>query len=333
MAYVTIRDVALRSGTSISTVSRALNNSGRISPATKAAIEQAARELGYIPDSRAKAMRSTKTSLVALLVPDIRNPYFADLAYAIQDTLFDAGYCTSIGTSSENGEKQDAYITSMLSQHVDGAIIVPRGGATPAMRAIVEKNVPMVFVDRHVSDMHEVPVVDSDPTPGLSQALNDLHDRGFTRVGYISGPILDSPTFQEREAAFRTIAGTLFREDGIFVESTSFGHVSCASVMRKMRSWGVQAVIFGYSQDAIQAISLMGSRGFVIGKDISLISFDDLEMFTLTTPRISVISQQVQKIGSLGAKLLLDRVEKRGRAESQRVKTLYIPRESVAAAL
>lgn len=103
--------------------------------------------------------------------------------------------------------------------------------------------------------------------------------------------------------------------------------------MRKMRSWGVQAVIFGYSQDAIQAISLMGSRGFVIGKDISLISFDDLEMFTLTTPRISVISQQVQKIGSLGAKLLLDRVEKRGRAESQRVKTLYIPRESVAAAL
>ncbi|MBF1674445.1 MAG: LacI family DNA-binding transcriptional regulator [Scardovia wiggsiae] len=332
MAYVTIRDVAQRSGTSVSTVSRALNNRGRISRETKALVEKTAHELGYIPDSRAQAMRSTRTRLVGLLVPDIRNPYFADLAYAIQDTLFDAGYCTSIGTSSEDSVKQDAYIMNMLSQHIDGAIIVPRGGKSKALKALVDISVPMVFVDRHVNDMPEVPVVDSDPSEGLLKALTDLHSRGFRKVGYISGPIVDSPTLQEREYAFRSAGRALFGEDNLFVESTSFGHVSCLSVIRKMRGSGVNAFIFGYSQDAVQAISALGYQGLAIGKDISLISFDDLEMFRLMTPNISVISQQVHVIGSLGAQLFLDIVERGRKAGSQRVETVYIPRGSVGEA-
>ena len=123
MAYVTIRDVARRAGISVSTVSRALNGNGRISAETKHAVEKAMEELHYIPDSRARAMRSSSTKTVGLLVPDIRNGYFADLAYAIQDTLSKAGYCTFIGTSSENVRQQDVFITNMLSQHIDGAII------------------------------------------------------------------------------------------------------------------------------------------------------------------------------------------------------------------
>jgi len=83
MAYVTIRDVARRAGISVSTVSRALNGNGRISAETKHAVEKAMEELHYIPDSRARAMRSSSTKTVGLLVPDIRNGYFADLAYAI----------------------------------------------------------------------------------------------------------------------------------------------------------------------------------------------------------------------------------------------------------
>lgn len=332
MAYVTIRDIALRSGTSVSTVSRALNNTGRIAPVTKSRIEKAARELGYIPDSRAKAMRSTKTGLAGLLVPDIRNPYFADLAYAIQDTLFNAGYCTSIGTSSEDSTQQDAYIVSMLSQHIDGMIIVPRGGRTAALESLVTMEIPTVFVDRHVSGMPQIPVVDSDPLPGLQAALGDFQAHGHKKIGYISGPILDSPTLQEREYTFRCLAGVLFGEENVFVESTSFSHTSCLPVLRRMRQSGVNAFIFGYSQDAIQAISIFGSQGIIIGDDISLVSFDDLELFQLLTPKISVVSQQVQEIGSLGAQIFLNLVEGGEQTDSRRVETVYVPRQSVGCA-
>lgn len=125
MAYVTIRDIAKQAHTSVSTVSRALNGSEHIAPATKRAVEAAIKELNYIPNSRAQAMRSSKTWTTGLLVPDIRNSYFAALAYYAQVELFNSGYSTLMGTSSETIVGQDSYIDNLLAQHIDGAIITP----------------------------------------------------------------------------------------------------------------------------------------------------------------------------------------------------------------
>lgn len=233
MSYITIRDVAQRAGISVSTVSRALNNTGRISANTKAKVERAVAELGYIPDSRAQAMRSSRTKTVGLLVPDIRNAYFAELAYTVQDSLFDAGYCAFIGTSSESAARQDSFITSILSQRIDGAIIVPQGEETDAMRMLMEQHLPLMFMDRHVEsrtgDLTHVPVVDSDPEQGIREALLDVKQHGFCSVGYVSGPIIASPSLQEREQVFRTVASEIFGEEHVFVESTGFEQSSCAS--------------------------------------------------------------------------------------------------------
>ncbi|WEV69234.1 LacI family DNA-binding transcriptional regulator [Bifidobacterium sp. ESL0775] len=329
MAYVTIRDVAKRAGISVSTVSRALNGTGRISAKTKKAVEQAVADLNYIPDSRAQAMRSSKTRTVGLLVPDIRNGYFADLAYAVQDTLLKAGYCTFIGTSSENVAKQDAFLTNILSQHIDGAIIVPQGDSSDALRLLIDRKLPVMFVDRIVEGFPEVPVVDSDPVPGMRDALKDIHRRGFDKVGYVSGPILDSVSLRERELAFRQLASQMFGEEHCFVESTGFEQSSCESVIRRMHSSGVKAIIFGYSPDAIRAMSMIISEGIRLGDEMSMVSFDDLELFRLTTPQISVISQQVQEIGHKGARLFLDMVEHHRKVSSQHIKTVYVPRGSV----
>ncbi|KFI79232.1 LacI family DNA-binding transcriptional regulator [Bifidobacterium mongoliense] len=329
MAYATIRDVARLAGVSVSTVSRALNTKGRISEHTKLVVEQAMKELGYIPDSRAQAMRSSKTGTVGLLVPDIRNPYFADLAYTIQDALFGAGYCTFIGTSSENADQQDSFIMSILSQRIDGAILVPQGGDSHALRLLIGRKLPLVFVDRQVEGLDTIPVVDSDPIPGLTEALEDIRAHGCSKVGYVSGPVLESPTLQEREYVFRELAAMAFGEDHVFVESTGFDQSSCVSVLRRMRRAGVGAVIFGYSPDAVRAVSLMHDNGIRVGLDISIVSFDDLEMFRLTSPHISVISQQVRRIGAIGAQTFLDMVVGHGAAGSHRVETTYIPRESV----
>lgn len=336
MAFVTIRDVAKHAGISVSTVSRALNNSGRIAPSTKAKVQQAAQELGYIPDSRAQAMRSSRTKTIGLLVPDIRNAYFAELAYAVQDTLFDAGYCTFIGTSSENATRQDAFIASILSQRIDGAIIVPQGGASESLQTLLRQHLPLMFLDRHVDlaldGAQQVPVVDSDPAIGLAKALLDIRQHGFSRVGYVAGPVISSPSLQEREQTFRKLASQMFGGEHVFVESTDFQQASCESMLARMLNVGVKALIFGYSPDAVHAMKVMDLQGLQVGKDISIVSFDNLELFRLVNPRISVISQQVQRLGCTGATMFLDLLE-RGRAiRSERVETLYIPRESVGLA-
>ena len=94
----------------------------------------------------------------------------------------------------------------------------------------------------------------------------------------------------------------------------------------------MKALIIGYSPDALRVMQVMAQEGLVIGKDISLISFDDVEVFRLATPRISVISQQVQRIGHISAALFLDMLENNGDVKSQRVETVYIPRESLGRA-
>lgn len=328
MAYVTICDVARRAGISVSTVSRALNGNGRISAETKHAVEKAMEELHYIPDSRARAMRSSSTKTVGLLVPDIRNGYFADLAYAIQDTLSKAGYCTFIGTSSENVRQQDVFITNMLSQHIDGAIIVPQGEMSEALQRLLRRQLPVVFVDRRADELDMVPLVDSDPFPGMESALRDIQEQGHSKVGYVSGPILDSPTLRERELAFRDCGTRLFGEENVFVESTSFDQSSCVSVIRRMLSSGVTSMVFGYSPDTVRAIAMMNGVGGVLESGMSFISFDDIELFRLTTPQVSVISQQVQRLGCLGAETFLDMVQG-GHPRSRRVETIYIQRGSV----
>ncbi|MDY4677657.1 MAG: LacI family DNA-binding transcriptional regulator [Bifidobacterium tsurumiense] len=330
MAYVTIKDVAKRAGISVSTVSRALNGKDRISNETKRLVEQVVQELHYIPDSRARAMRSLSTKTVGLLVPDIRNGYFADLAYAVQDALSQAGYCTYIGTSSENVRQQDAFIVDMLSQHIDGAIIVPQGQMSDALRRLLKRQLPVVFVDRSIEsvDAETVPLVVSDPIPGMTGALRDMQDLGHRKVGYISGPVLDSPTLQERELVFRQCATKLFGEENIFVESSGFGQSSCELVIQRMLSIGVTALVFGYSPDTVQAISVMDGVDGILNQGMSLVSFDDIELFRLIKPQVSVISQQVQKLGGLGAQIFLDML--RGeKPESQRVETVYMQRGTV----
>ena len=174
-----------------------------------------------------------------------------------------------------------------------------------------------------------MPVVDSDPEQGIRDALLDVKQHGFCSVGYVSGPIIASPSLQEREQVFRTVASEIFGEEHVFVESTGFEQSSCASVLHRMMNVGVKALIVGYSPDALRVMDVMACEGLVIGSDISLISFDDVEIFRLATPRISTISQQVQRIGRTSAALFLDMLEHNADVQSQRVETVYIPRESL----
>lgn len=347
MPYATIRDVAERAGLSIAAVSQSLNGKGRISPATREKVLKIAEELNYVPDSGARAMRTSHTGAIGLLVPDIRNAYFADLAYRIQDALFHDGYSTLIATASEQVSRQDALLKNLLAQRIDGVIVIPQGKGSRTLHAIAEHGTPLIFVDRNVEGMHQVPLVDSDPVPGMDEALQELKSLGHRRIGFISGPLRKSPTLEEREAAFRGTATQLFGTGNIVIASTHGDRSSCERALRTLLNQGCTAVIFGYSPDTLQAIDILREQGIRPGQDLSVISFDDITLFELLTPRLSVISQQPDKMGLIAAQGVLGLIRRRSEGDNARadarttprgvdrihtrIPTLFISRDSVSA--
>lgn len=321
MPYATIRDVAERAGLSIAAVSQSLNGKGRISLSTREKVLKIAEELNYVPDSGARAMRTSHTGTIGLLVPDIRNAYFADLAYRIQDALFQAGYSTLIVTASEQVNRQDALLKNLLAQRIDGVIVIPQGKGSRTLHAMADRGTPLIFVDRNAEGMSRVPLIDSDPFPGMQEALHELASLGHRRVGFISGPLRKSPTLAEREFVFRRIAADLFEADNIVVASTHGDRSSCEKALRTVMDRSCTAVIFGYSPDTVQAIDILRERKLRPGHDLSIISFDDIKLFELLTPSLSVISQQLDKMGLIAAQGILDLIPQQSNSNDNNAST------------
>lgn len=336
MVQVTLSDVARQSGMSVSTVSQALNNKGRISEPTKRLVRQVADQLGYIPDSRARSMRSSRSRAVGLLVPDIRNPYFSELVYAVQDQLYERGYAPLIGLSSCHPSRAEEFYKVLLSRHIDGLIVVPDGPVSPMLKVLLDHDIPVVFADRPGHKNPSVPLIDSDPREGLAEALRVLETKGYKRVAFVPGPEERSYTFRERELAFRTLVAAHPGMRGLVVKEGFKKVESTLDTMSNLISQGIRAFIFGYSGDAIRAVGVCNQR-HDWQVNACLVSFDDLELFALVSPQVSVISQQVDKMGRKSVNLILsliesDQVQKPPTMIHERLKTIFIPRGLLAPA-
>lgn len=340
MAYATIRDVARRAGVSVSTVSRALNDSGRISHETRDRVRQVIEELHYVPDSRARSMHSLHSQAVGLLIPDIRNSYFADLAYSVQHELLRHDLQTLICTADDRHDQERTLVGNLLGQHIDGAIVVPSPSPSPAVDRLLRQGIPVVYIDRTPSagpdeQTGRVPVVDADPRSGLRSAIADLHAQGHRRVTLITGSLEDSDTLRERRRVFERelsrfpdMSDPQTQDPGIRLGWEPGSTARNARLAAVLKERGTTAVVFSRSQDAIEALGIFQGAGWVIGRDLSLVSFDDLPIFSLLTPSISVISQQVDRMGAVSVATLL-RLMKGEEARSLRLETRYIRRQSV----
>ncbi len=331
MAFVTLKDVAQRAGVSAAAVSQILHNKGRFSSDTRQLVLKTVEEMGYVPDQRARSIRSSDTKTVGLLVPDLRNPYFADLVSSMEDELYARGYSTLIGTSAETVERQDAFIGNLLGQRIDGAIVVPQGVESPGVQSLIKRNLPLVFVDRRVPGVESVPFVVSNPYTGIREAVEELVRLGHRCVGYVSHPSLGSFSVNERETAFRAVASDMLIEGNGVVVACDSTYESRTAAVESLLDAGVSAMLCAYSPDALTMIGVLHDRGVSIGEDMSLVSFDDIAAFTLMTPRIAVVSQQAELMGRQGVDLLLCRIRSGASDEgvTHSVPTMFINRGSV----
>jgi len=324
----TIKDVARLAGLSLGTTSRALNAKKGVSEESARRVSEAARELGFQIDARARSLRSDRSLSIGVLLSDIRNPFFAEIARAIERVALREGYVTLLANADESVTQQDTNLRGMVSQRVDGLVVAPQGDGSGSLRSIVESRLPVVFVDRTIEGL-AVPSVVSDAEPGLRAALEHLAELGHARVGFIGGP-METSTGRDRRAIFLAETARIGLDDdpGLIVDGDfQFGSGGAGATYLMGLSSPPTALVTADNLMGIGALRALQEMGVRIGVDVGLIAFDDLPWAELLSPSLTVISQDVEALGRISAELLLEAIHG-GHPKSVVVPTQLVIRES-----
>lgn len=334
MRPVTIKDVAKLAGVSPATASRVMSGHPSTSESARERVQAAAAELRFLPNAQARSLRRTRTQTIGLLVSDVRNPFFADLAHAVEQEASESKYVVLLANADESPERQDVYLDALLGQRVDGLIVVPQGLDTPGhatagLSRAVETGIPMVFVDRVIDEL-AVPTVTHDTDPGISDAVRTLSDLGHERIGIVAGP-QGTSTGRDRLATFRTAMDTvgLALPDELIAVGDFRTESGAAGVDRLLDLCDpATAIVVADSPMTVGAIAAIGRRGLRLGQDVSLVGYDDLDTFELMTPSVSTITGDVEEMGRLGVRALLELIDGKP-AESAQMPNRFIPRDSI----
>jgi len=291
----TIRDIARHSGTSISSVSRVVNDSGYVGAATRAKVEASIAALGYKPHAGARSLRSGRSRLIGMLVPTLEVDFFARLADRIERRLFDAGLQLLICSTAETVERETACVATLLAQQIDGVIVASINGGG-AHFARLQRAVPVVALDRPLSG-DNVCLVRSDHATGGYQAARHLLDLGHRRVAIIGAPFYSAPVEQR-------VAGALqaFEEAALAAPRVVLGEHHDLAACQALAATCLEAserptALLATSDIAgIGAIRAAQEIGLKVPDDLSVIGFDDIPAAAYVTPALTTLAQPIDAL-------------------------------------
>jgi LacI family transcriptional regulator len=305
----TIHDVARKAGVAPITVSRVINNAGYASQATRQRVEAAIAELGFVPNTLARSLRSKRTDTLALVLSDITNPFFTTLARGVEDTASAAGYNVIFCNSDESEEKEQKYLQVLLQKRVDGILLVPARSTPTAVQFLQEHNTPVVILDRYVP-LAKTDVVRCDSEKGAYQLVQLLVNLGHTHITVLGGPEGVSTSDDRVAGARRAIAEAKFKQDKLLVYNGAFTQASgyemtCQALAASPRPTALFASNNFIAIGAMKALHDLGQR---VPEDIALVSFDDLPPALVIFPFLTVAAQPAYAMGQKATELLLKRL-------------------------
>jgi LacI family transcriptional regulator len=311
-ALAGIKDVAAHAGVSVATVSRVLNGKPTVTEETQARVRRAIEALNYRPNALARSLRTDATRTLGLIIGDILNPFFTELARAVEDEARGVGYTVVIGNADERADQQDHYVRTLLEQRVDGLLICPTTEITPLVEDVVRNGRPLVFLDRTLSGL-DVPSVRADGTRAIRDLVRHIAGLGHRRIGFISGPAELSTGRERMEAFLMAMAEQGLPVAPEYIEAGDFQAASGrAAAARFLDLPEPPDVIFaGDNLMALGALDEIRARGLRIPLDVALASFDDVPWFVHLDPPITAISQPAQELGRRAVRALVERVRHR----------------------
>lgn len=308
----TIRDVANLAGFSIATVSRALSKPETVTEATRQRVMESIDALGYEPNFAAKSLRKAKVSKILITVPDISNPFFANVIRGAEDAAIVAGYSIVLGNTRHDEGRELQYGSMLRRREVDGLIFL--GHQLPPNVAQMLKSredAPIVNGCEYNPDL-PVTSVHIDNRRAAMDAMEYLYALGHREIGVITGP-LESPLSRDRLEGVREAAASIDMSASLRV---SVGDFSVDSGEREARALLTAmkrpTALFCFSDEmAMGALSAIRSIGLDCPANVSLIGFDDIRFARVVHPSLSTISQPADGIGRESVRLLLEILEGR----------------------
>ncbi|MDR6538789.1 LacI family DNA-binding transcriptional regulator [Variovorax soli] len=311
----TIKDVALRAGVSVTTVSHVVNDTRHVSAKVRERVEEAIRELGYVPSAVARSLKSNTTRTVGMLIPNSSNPYFAEIVRVVEDRCFGAGYTLVLCNTDDEPRRQSVYLQVLSERRIDGLIVVSTGDDASLATLLRGLRMPVVLVDREIDDP-ACDLVESAHMHGGLLATRHLVSLGHTRIACIGGPAGLAPSAQRIEGWRMALAeaglspaagaGELLWHGGF----TSQGGYEAMHAIARTSS-PPSAVFVCNDLMAIGALRAAHESGLRVPDGLSVVGFDDIELSSFTSPPLTTVAQPKARIGALAVDMLLERIDGR----------------------
>ena len=306
MGDVTIKDIAELTGVSYATVSRTLNHLSGVNAATREKILAAAMEMGYRPNIHARSLKTNKTYTIALIVPDISNPFFADIALAVTETAYEKGYTTILCSTNWNTEIEAKQIEQLENQRVDGIIYKP-AGKNPL--DLTKLSIPSILISCIPGENSTY--IEVDNYKGGQIAADHLINNGYRHFGFIGGS-RDSQSNQNRIDGYYDRLKELGHD--ISRERILYGGFSLESGYQKKekimsRADAPDGIFCGNDLIALGVLQYLMEHNYKVPEDVGVIGFDDITLAGLPQIQLTTISQPRSAIGKNAAEILLQNID------------------------
>ncbi|MBN9080271.1 MAG: hypothetical protein BGP04_18565 [Rhizobiales bacterium 62-17] len=332
---VTLKDVATASGVHFSTVSRALNPATRnlVKPQIAARILETARTLGYRPNSLASSLRTKRSGVVGVVVPDMASLLFPPILEGIEHNLLKEGYMTIVANSANDPQRHRRILEGMMERQVDGLIIASATLRDPILDEWLQGHAPIVLMNR-TDEFGRAPAVLSDDIKGIGLAVHHLAGLGHRRIGHIAGPASLS-TGAARLNGFLLACAELSIPEAQrpVVTSAAFsreeGRRACVTLLAQNPD--LTAIVAANDMIALGCYDVFAQQGLVCPRDMSITGYNDSPFMDVVSPPLSTVRIHQRDMGLEASRLLLARIAGQDMPGDVLLRPQFIARQSTAA--
>jgi DNA-binding LacI/PurR family transcriptional regulator len=308
MMKVTIRSVAQEAGVSTTTVSKVINHTGSISEQTRKKVFAAMKKLNYSPDVAAASLRGKRTKAFGLLVPDISNPFYAEIARSIEDQSHKFGYNVMMCNTDNDAEKEKSYLSLLTSQRIDGLVVASAFRSPDLLEEMLDKGFPMVLMASEIPKL-SVNTVTVDDFKGGYLATSHLLSLGHEKIAIIIENVRSNAA---RLAAFKeAMQEADLPIPECFIVKTEASIQKGYETGKKILSMEERPTAIFACNDLLAAGVLQAAKevGLNIPQDLSIVGFDNTVLSTTTSPMLTTISQPIKLMGAKAVDLLIEEMK------------------------
>lgn len=331
----TMKDVAKRAGVSLGTVSNVLNNRASVRPENRERVLKAVEEINFKANMVARSLKTKSSNDIALIIPDINNPFYPELARGVEDAANRAGLQVFLCNNDRAQNKERAYVESLITKNIQGLIIVKSQLSEDEIEDI-NNQIAVIRVDAAIPQKSGYSILNMDDHSGFLKGMELLRGYGHERIALIGGmrESFSSNVRYDTYLKFLTVHGIKFRPNYVIRGDYNWSSGYKAAKVLMSLSDPPTAIFAVNDLMAIGCMKALREMGLSVPRDVSVLGYDNIDMSKLCTPTLTTVNQPKYDLGVKSVDMLLRRLEERGsqagfQGECLTLPTYVVLRESV----